>query len=119
MQEKYYSATRTNLIAVEKGRSYPGDTPQNNVYTRASRAAVEDWIRNSIICRILGLPQNRVVTLLSDIGRKVSFRGRGLPARRTLRAEGRPPGRGAAAHRNMHNLGNSSSLLIAESAAAH
>jgi len=48
MQEKYYAADPHNLIAVEKGRAYPGDTPQNNVYTRAA-AAVEDWIRNSII----------------------------------------------------------------------
>jgi len=48
MQEKYYAADPHNLIAVEKGRAYPGDTPQNNVYTRAA-AAVEDWIRNNII----------------------------------------------------------------------
>jgi len=48
MQEKYYAADTHNLIAVEKGRAYPGDTPKNNVYTRAG-AAIEDWIRNNII----------------------------------------------------------------------
>ncbi len=48
MQEKYYAADPHNLIAVEKGRSYPGDTPENNVYTRAA-AALEDWIRNHVI----------------------------------------------------------------------
>ena len=48
MQEKYYAADPHNLIAVEKGRAYPGDTTQNNVYTRAE-AAIEDWIRNNII----------------------------------------------------------------------
>ena len=48
MQEKYYAADPHNLIAVEKGRAYPGDTPQNNVYTRAA-AAIEDWIRNSVV----------------------------------------------------------------------
>jgi len=48
MQEKYYAADPHNLIAVEKGRAYPGDTAQNNVYTRAE-AALEDWIRNHII----------------------------------------------------------------------
>ncbi len=48
MQEKYYAADPHNLIAVEKGRAYPGDTTQNNVYTRAG-AAIEDWIRNNII----------------------------------------------------------------------
>src|SRR6202521_5096599 len=48
MQEKYYAADPHNLIAVEKGRPYPGDTPQNNVYTRAA-AAIEDWIRNNVV----------------------------------------------------------------------
>src|SRR5437660_11891716 len=50
MQEKYYAADPHNLIAVEKGRAYPGDTPQNNVYTRAA-AAIEDWIRNKVVVR--------------------------------------------------------------------
>ena len=48
MQEKYYAADPHNLIAVEKGRVYPSDTPQNNVYTRAG-AAIEDWIRSNIV----------------------------------------------------------------------
>ena len=48
MQEKYYAADPNNLIAVEKGRSVPDDTPQNNVYTRAA-ASLEDWIRNGIV----------------------------------------------------------------------
>jgi uncharacterized protein (DUF1015 family) len=48
MQEKYYAADPQNLIAVEKGRSYPDDGPQNNVYTRAA-AALEAWIRDSVV----------------------------------------------------------------------
>src|SRR6184192_495748 len=48
MQEKYYASDPHNLIAIEKGRSDPGDTPQNNVYTRAA-ASLEDWIRNGIV----------------------------------------------------------------------
>jgi uncharacterized protein (DUF1015 family) len=48
MQEKYYAADPHNLIAVEKGRAYPSDTPQNSVYTRAA-GAIEDWIRNQVI----------------------------------------------------------------------
>ncbi len=48
MQEKYYAADPHNLIAVEKGRGYPSDTLQNNVYTR-SGAAIEDWIRSNIV----------------------------------------------------------------------
>src|SRR5260370_11489439 len=48
MQEEYYAADPHNLIPVEKGRAYPGDTPQNNVYTRAA-AALEEWIRKSVV----------------------------------------------------------------------
>ena len=43
MQDKYYAADPHNLITIEKGRSFPGDTPENNVYTRAA-AALTDWI---------------------------------------------------------------------------
>jgi uncharacterized protein (DUF1015 family) len=48
MQEKYYAADPHNLIVVEKGRAYPSDTPQNNVYTRAA-LAIENWIRDQIV----------------------------------------------------------------------
>ncbi len=47
-QEKYYSADPHNLIAVEKGRSWPQDSPQDNVYTRAA-AALNDWIAKSVV----------------------------------------------------------------------
>ena len=48
MQEKYYAADPHNLIAVERGRAYDNDSPQNNVYTRAA-ASLEDWIRQHVI----------------------------------------------------------------------
>src|SRR5215470_1639568 len=48
MQEKYYAADPHNLIVVEKGRSSPNDSPQNNVYTRAA-AALENWIANHVV----------------------------------------------------------------------
>jgi uncharacterized protein (DUF1015 family) len=48
MQQKYYAADPHNLIAVEKGRVYPDDSPENNVYTRAA-VAFESWIRNGIL----------------------------------------------------------------------
>src|SRR6266436_2608023 len=48
MQGNYYAADPHNLIAVEKGRSYATDSPQNNVYTRAA-VALENWIRESIV----------------------------------------------------------------------
>jgi uncharacterized protein (DUF1015 family) len=50
MQEKYYAADPHNLIAVEKGRVYPGDGPQNNVYTRAA-SALQDWISKNVVVR--------------------------------------------------------------------
>jgi uncharacterized protein (DUF1015 family) len=50
MQEKYYAADPHNLITVEKGRAYPADSPQDNVYTRAA-AALQDWIGQSIVAQ--------------------------------------------------------------------
>lgn len=50
MQEKYYAADPHNLIAVEKGRVYPNDGPQDNVYTRAA-SALEDWISKNVVVR--------------------------------------------------------------------
>jgi uncharacterized protein (DUF1015 family) len=47
-QAEYYDAHPHNLIAVEKGRVFPDDSPQNNVYTRAA-AKVDEWIRDRII----------------------------------------------------------------------
>ena len=48
MEEQYYAASPYNLIGVEKGRSFPDDTPRNNVYTRAA-AKVEEWIAQKIL----------------------------------------------------------------------
>src|ERR1700704_1178240 len=48
MQDKYYEADPHNLIAVEKGRAYPTDTSQNNVYTRAA-AALQEWIEKNTV----------------------------------------------------------------------
>lgn len=49
-QEKYYAADPHNLIAVEKGRTFPDDTPQNNVYTRAA-AALNGWIAGNAVAQ--------------------------------------------------------------------
>jgi uncharacterized protein (DUF1015 family) len=48
MQEKYYAADPNNLIAIEKGRTLPGDIPQNNVYTRAA-ARLKEWIQHRVV----------------------------------------------------------------------
>ena len=48
MQDNYYAADSHNLITVEKGRAYPDDSPQNNVYTRAA-AALESWISENVL----------------------------------------------------------------------
>jgi len=48
MQDAYYAADSHNLITIEKGRAFPGDSPQDNVYTRAA-AALREWIANQIV----------------------------------------------------------------------
>jgi uncharacterized protein (DUF1015 family) len=48
MQERYYAASPYNLIAIEKGRALPGDSPENNVYTRAAQT-VDQWIAEKIL----------------------------------------------------------------------
>ena len=48
MQERYYAASPCNLIAVEKGRVSPDDTPENSVYTRAARK-IDEWIAEKIL----------------------------------------------------------------------
>jgi uncharacterized protein (DUF1015 family) len=48
MQDAYYAASPYNLIAIEKGRSLPDDTPENNVYTRAA-SKVDEWIAAKIL----------------------------------------------------------------------
>src|SRR5438445_7556773 len=47
-QAEYYAMHPQNLIAVEKGRVFPEDSAQSNVYTRAA-AKVEEWIRDHIV----------------------------------------------------------------------
>ena len=41
MQEGYYAKSPYNLIAIEKGRVLPSDSPQDNVYTRAGKKVDE------------------------------------------------------------------------------
>jgi uncharacterized protein (DUF1015 family) len=50
MQDAYYAASPYNLIPIEKGRTFPGDTPDNNVYTRAA-AKIEEWIAAKILAQ--------------------------------------------------------------------
>lgn len=50
MQERYYAASPYNLITIEKGRALPGDSPENNVYTRAAKT-VDQWIAEKILQR--------------------------------------------------------------------
>lgn len=48
MQEAYYAASPYNLIAIEKGRALEGDSPAENVYTRAGKK-VDEWIAQNIL----------------------------------------------------------------------
>src|SRR5271170_839102 len=48
MQEGYYAASPYNLIAIEKGRILPDDSPENNVYTRAA-SIIDEWIAQKVL----------------------------------------------------------------------
>jgi uncharacterized protein (DUF1015 family) len=48
MQDAYYAADPRNLISIEKGRTYPTDAPQNNVYTRAA-GTLDNWMRERVV----------------------------------------------------------------------
>jgi uncharacterized protein (DUF1015 family) len=48
MQHNYLRASPWNFIRVEKGEPSPGDSPSDNVYTRAA-AALEQWTRDGIL----------------------------------------------------------------------
>jgi uncharacterized protein (DUF1015 family) len=48
MQERYFAASPYNLISVEKGLTFEGDTPESNVYTRAEKK-LEDWIAEAVL----------------------------------------------------------------------
>lgn len=48
MQDRYYASSPYNLISIEKGRSADGDTPDNNVYTRAAQT-LREWIAEKIV----------------------------------------------------------------------
>jgi uncharacterized protein (DUF1015 family) len=56
MQERYYAASPFNLIAIEKGKAFPGDLPENNVYTRAAQKSSE-WIAEKVLVQdeLLGI----------------------------------------------------------------
>jgi uncharacterized protein (DUF1015 family) len=53
MQEACYARHPENLIVLEKGRSTPQDTPDNNVYTRAA-AALRGWVTRQVLVRDAG-----------------------------------------------------------------
>jgi uncharacterized protein (DUF1015 family) len=48
MQDGYYAKSPYNLVAIEKGREQPGDSPQDSVYTRAGKT-IEQWIAEKIL----------------------------------------------------------------------
>jgi uncharacterized protein (DUF1015 family) len=50
MQERYYGASPYNLIPIEKGKSFPDDGVENNVYTRAA-GQLDKLIREGILRR--------------------------------------------------------------------
>jgi uncharacterized protein (DUF1015 family) len=50
MQDRYYGASPYNLVRVILGKSDPGDSQENNVYTRAA-ANLRDWCADDVLVR--------------------------------------------------------------------
>ena len=50
LQEKLYQRHPENIVRLILGKTYPGDTPENNRYTRA-RADFEEWRKNGVLAR--------------------------------------------------------------------
>ena len=50
MQKRYLAASPYNFIRVEKGVEEPGDSAEENVYTRAA-STLDAWIREGVIAR--------------------------------------------------------------------
>ena len=48
MQERYHHLSPYNLVRIIKGREEQGDTPRNNVYTRAAQR-FRDWNQSQIL----------------------------------------------------------------------
>jgi uncharacterized protein (DUF1015 family) len=48
MQAAYYARSPYNLARIIRGRESPSDTPQENVYTRATQD-FQDWTRNKVV----------------------------------------------------------------------
>ena len=48
LQEQYYNLSPYNIVRVIKGKSYPTDTPTDNVYTRAA-ATYQTWLREGVL----------------------------------------------------------------------
>jgi len=48
MQDRYYSLSPYNLIAVEKGRVFPSDQGEDSVYARAARK-LQEWMAAKIL----------------------------------------------------------------------
>jgi|SRR5579859_121753 len=48
MQERYAAASPYNLVSIEKGKSFPSDSSEDNVYTRASRK-LEEWLADGVL----------------------------------------------------------------------
>ena len=93
MQDKYYAASPDNLIVIEKGRSFPTDTPDNNVYTRAG-AKVQEWLKNGILVQGQDADHHHLFAGISGAGHADEKNARGIHRawpRGGLRRESRLP----------------------------
>jgi uncharacterized protein (DUF1015 family) len=50
LQDKYYDQSPYTIVRIIKGKEEPGDTEENNVYTRA-RGYYQEWLKKGILMR--------------------------------------------------------------------
>src|SRR5215470_1344743 len=48
MQERYYSQHPNNIVRIILGKAEPGDSPENNVYTRAT-TFLRNWRQGGVL----------------------------------------------------------------------
>ncbi len=77
MQERYYEASPYNLIRVILGRQLPGDTEEENVYTRAAET-LRSWRKEHVLMEesepaLYGYSQTYTVPLTDEVRERRGF----------------------------------------------
>lgn len=77
MQDRYYAASPYNLVRIILGKHLPGDSEQENVYTRAA-ATLKDWRKEHILAEeaepaLYGYSQTYIVPHSEEVRERRGF----------------------------------------------